>query len=75
MDEQKARQNNHELENQIGCRGTHGLGNVGAYVYAAPRRCSTGRAVGSVSGNLCSVVDLRFAVREVEIDSSSANAT
>jgi hypothetical protein len=35
MDEQKARQNNHELENQIGRRGTHGIGNVGAYVCAS----------------------------------------
>jgi hypothetical protein len=69
-----SRENNHELENKIGSRRTHGIGNVGAYVCASPRRCATGRAIGSVSGNLCSVVDFRFAVREIEIGSRSANA-
>jgi hypothetical protein len=68
----KARRNNHELENQIDCRDNHGTGHVAAYVCASPRRCATGRAVGSVPGNLCSVGDLRFVVREIEIGSSRA---
>ena len=63
-----ARQNNHEDEDQIGSRDTDSTGNVGAYVCASPRRCATGRAVGSVSNNRWSVGDLRFAVREIEID-------
>ena len=66
--------NNHEHENQIGSRDTDGTSNVGAYVCASPRKCATGRAIGSVSTNRWCVGDFRFVVREIEIGSAPANA-
>jgi hypothetical protein len=59
---------NDELENQIGPRNTHSFGDVGAYVCASKRNCNARRGVGAVSHDGWSVGDLRFALRETEIE-------
>ena len=64
----KERLSDHELQNQIDPRDTHGIGDVGAYVCGSKRRCAAGRAIGSVSVDRWSVGDLRFALCETEIE-------
>jgi hypothetical protein len=60
----------YELQGKIHPRNTNGIGYVGAYVCGSQRRPTARRGIGSVPGDRWRMGDLRFALREIEIENS-----
>ena len=67
----KTREKDDELHNEVGCRDTHGFGDAGADLCDSKGKCAAGCTIGSVSSNRWSMGDLCFALREIEISSST----